>query len=535
MKMKINPSMLNLVVILLVTSMSIAPLFPWRVTAASAPPDIFSGERALSHLPIITREPHPPGSLAQALVRDYLVQQLTDLGLEVEVQQAPGVENVVARLYGTDPSGAILLQAHYDSIGGPGAADNGTGVVALLEIARALAAGPSMRNDIIVLFADSEELPDPFTGTKAFVRAHPWVADVRVAISMDTAVRGFISINDTGPDNGWIVQVLARAYTGGPWTSLNGGGGYDTLPFRQSGIRVLQLEDNYPFREQHTPDDVPGIVRPGSVQQLGEQVLAIVRELSDLNLDNTSGEQQTYIYVPVIGLAYYPEAWALPLAIVAGVLLIVAVGMALWRKLASWGGFGVTFLAVIATAALAAVGTNAVWKAAPNLFGWETHRWSEWPEVIPPNGWLILILSNLIVLILAMVVYRFARRWSTRASFSLLGLFLFSLIAVVIALSDPRGAIIITWPVLIGSAAWIVAAALSRDGKKWLVDASVLLSAIPTIFYILPLVPAVFMGDGTKSVAITAGVWVIILAIILPVVDDLFARSAFQSKDGLGA
>lgn len=338
MKVKINPSMLNLVVIFLVTSMSIVPLFPWRVTAASAPLDIFSGERAFSHLPTITREPHPPGSPAQALVRDYLVQQLTDLGLEVEVQQTPGVENVVARIYGTDPSGAILLQAHYDSIGGPGAADNGTGVAALLEIARALAAGPSMRNDIIVLFADSEELPDPFTGTKAFVRAHPWMADVRVAISMDTAVRGFISINDTGPDNGWIVQVLARAYTGGTWSSLSGGGGYDSLPFRQAGIRVLQLEDNYPFREQHTSDDVPDIVRPGSVQQLGEQVLAIVRELSNLNLDNTSGEQQTYMYVPMIGLAHYPEVWALPLAIVAGVLLIVAVGMALWRKLAS-GGF----------------------------------------------------------------------------------------------------------------------------------------------------------------------------------------------------
>jgi hypothetical protein len=249
-------------------------------------------------------------------------------------------------------------------------------------------------------------------------------------------------------------------------------------------------------------------------------------------LDNTSGEQQTYMYVLGIGLAHYPEIWALPLAILAGILLVIAVGLALWRKFASWGGLGVALLVAVATAGLAAVGTNAVWKAAPNLFDWETHRWSEWPEVIPPNGWLILILSNLIVLVLAVVVYRFARRWSTRASFSLLGLFLFSLIAIVIALSDRRGAIMITWPVLIGSAAWIVAAALNRDGRKWTVDAGVFLAAIPTILYILPLVPAVFMGDGTKSVAIAAGVWVVILGIILPVVDGLFVRPAFQSKEG---
>jgi len=527
----LNPSLLYLLVVILVAISGLAPLFPWRVTPASAAPDLFSGERALSHLPIIAREPHPAGSPAQALVRDYLVQQLSDLGLEVEVQQAPGVENVVARLYGYDPSGAILLQAHYDSINGPGAADNGSGVAALLEITRALTAGPMLRNDIIVLFDDSEELPDPFTGTKAFVRKHPWMSDVRVAIGMDTAVRGFISINDTGPDNGWIVQALAQAYTGGVWTSLSGGGGYDTLPFRLANIRVLELEDNYPFREQHTPEDIPEIVNPGSVQQLGEQALAVVHELSSLDLDNTSGEQQTFLYVPILGLAHYPEAWALPLAILAGILLVVAGGLALWFKLASWRSMGVASLACVAAAVFAVLGTNAIWKAAPTLFGWQIHRWFDWPEVIPPNGWLILILSNLMIMLLVVIIYRFTRRWSTQASFSLSGLFILTLLAAVIALTDPRVAIIVTWPVLVGSAAWILASALSRNGKKWAVDAGALLASIPTIFYILPLVPGVFMGDGTKSVAMMAGIWVFILAVILPAVDGFQSTGRRRSPD----
>lgn len=530
MKMKINSSLLNLIVVLMVAVIALTPAFPWRVTAVSASPEIFSGNRALSHLPIIAQAPHPSGSPAQALVRDYLVQQLADLGLEVEVQHTPGVDNVLARLYGTDPSGAILLQAHYDSFGGPGAADNGAGVAALLEVMRTLTSGPLLRNDIIVLFDDSEELPDPYSGTKAFIRKHPWMADVRVAIGMDTAVRGFICTDDTGPQNGWMVDVLARSYTGSAWTSLCGGGNYDTLPFREAGIQVLELEDNYPFHEQHTPNDVPEIVNPGSVQQLGDQVLAVVRELGSLNLENTSGEQQTYMYVPFIGLAHYPEAWALPLAILAGVLLVIALGLALWRKLASWKGLGVALLATLVTVGLAGFGTNAVWKAAPNLFGWETDLWTEWPEVIPPNGWLILALSNLAVLLLAVVVYRFARRWSTRASSSFFGLFVFFLFAILIAIADPRGAIIITWPVLIGSIAWIVAVVLSREDKKWPVEACALLASIPTILYIMPLVPGIFMSDGTKSVAITAVVWVISLGIILPAIDGLFVRPVFQSK-----
>lgn len=532
MKGKSYSSLFYLLAVLLVTFLALAILFPWRVAPATAPLDKFSGDRALVHLPIIAREPHPSGSPAQSLVRDYLVRQLTDLGLEVEVQQASGVENVVARLYGTDPGGAILLLTHYDSYNGPGAADNGAGVAAMLEVARALTSGPKLRNDVIFLFDDGEEMPDAFTGTKAFVRKHPWMAQVRVAIGLDTAVRGFISIVDTGPDNGWMVRVLARVYTGGPWMSLSGGGTYDTRPFRDAGVRVLELEDNYPFHEQHTLDDVPEIVNPGSVQQLGELALAVTRELGSLDLDNTRGEQRTFLYVPGIGLAHYPESWALPLAILTGLMMITALVLALRHHLASWRGSGVAFLTMVFMAGLAGFGTNAIWKAAPNLFDWETRKWSEWPEVIPPNGWWVLVLSNLVVLILTVVVYWFARRWSSRASFSLVGLLIFLLAAVALAITEPRGAIVFTWPVLIGAIAWIAAAALNQKGKKRLVDVCILFTAIPTILYILPLVPGVFMSDGTKSVAITAGVWVIILWIILPVVDDLSIRPAPQSKEG---
>ncbi len=529
MKVKINPAFIHLAVVLLVALLAILPLFPWRTTPASAPPEVFSAERALQHLSVIAREAHPSGSAAQAAVRDYLVSQLTALGVEVEVQKAAGAENVVSRLHGTDPDGAVLLLAHYDSYGGPGAADNGAGVAALLEVMRVFTASPAPRNDIIILFDDSEEMPDAFTGTKAFVRSHPWMADVRVAIGLDTAVRSFIATDDTGPNNGWLVKALARAYTGGPWTSMSGGGGYDTEPFRNAGIRVLELEDNYPFYQQHTPDDVPAIVSPGSLQQMGDQALSVARELSSLDLSDTSGRQLTYTYVPLFGLFYYPQAWALPLAILGGILLLIAAGLALRRKLATWRGLGVALLAGLVTAGLAAAGTNLLWQAAPGLFGWQTQRWHDWPEVIPPNGWIILILANLVVMILTVFVYRFARRISQPANFAFFGLFFILLLALVAAILDPRGAIVYTWPVIIGAGIWIAAAVPLKTRRALPEPAAALLAAVPVIFYILPLIPAVFMGDGTKSVAITAAVWVFILMIILPAVDGLLVKSQAQS------
>jgi len=125
---------------------------------ADAPPDVFSAGRAMEHLEVIAREPHPMGSRRNAEVRDYLVAQLRRAGLEVQVQDSDAPpENVVARLEGTASTGAILLMAHYDSVpDSPGACDNGGSVAGLLEMVRVLNEGQALENDVLVLLTDGE-------------------------------------------------------------------------------------------------------------------------------------------------------------------------------------------------------------------------------------------------------------------------------------------------------------------------------------------------------------------------------------------
>ncbi len=142
---------------------------------ASAPATDFSAERAFRHVEALGREPHPVGTAAHARARDYIVSELQALGLDPQIQAATvvdpispanpqwgvagDVQNVVARLSGTGGSKAILLVSHYDSVAtGPGASDDGAGVATLLETARALKAGPPLKNDVLLLFADAEEL-----------------------------------------------------------------------------------------------------------------------------------------------------------------------------------------------------------------------------------------------------------------------------------------------------------------------------------------------------------------------------------------
>lgn len=522
---------LLLLVLILAAIPSVGSVFPLHVTQADAPADQFSGERAMDHLPVIASQPHPQGSPAQAMVRDYLVEQLTGMGLDVEIQQAHGIENVIARLPGTDPTGTIVILAHYDSVTrSPGAGDNGSGVAVLLEVMRALKNGPASLNNIIALFDDGEELPDAFTGSRAFVQESPWMSDVRVAISLDSAIAGVISIDEAGPENGWLMDTLARSFNEGAWTSMSGGGNYDSTPFRNAGIPVLAVESNYPFRQKHTPQDLPDIVDPASVQQMGDQILAITRDLGNLDLTDTSGEQETFFSIPLLGFIHYPETLAIVYAIIAGILLMVALILALQNHLASIKGLGIGLGTILVVTALSVIGIGSLWPLFPALFGWETNLWPDWPEVIPPyGGWIDIVLA-LLILGLLLVGYLTARRWSSRVDFSLAGLIPFLVASVVIAIAIPRGAYLFTWPVLISSLGWIVGLIAKRKGINWSLDVSLTLAATTMVVFILPFLPGVVMADGMKSLAILAGIEVLILGVILPAIDILLIHPAASKK-----
>jgi acetylornithine deacetylase/succinyl-diaminopimelate desuccinylase-like protein len=164
---------------------------------ASAPPAEFSAERAFRHVEALAREPRPVGTPAHARARKYIVGELQALGLSPQIQEtavadpkspvdpemsvAGTVQNVIARLARTGGTKAILLLSHYDSVAtGPGASDDGSGVATLLETARALQAGPPLKNDVILLFTDAEEVG--LLGARAFVEAHPWAKEVGLAL-----------------------------------------------------------------------------------------------------------------------------------------------------------------------------------------------------------------------------------------------------------------------------------------------------------------------------------------------------------------
>ena len=144
----------------------------------------------MTYVKVIAQKPHPAGSAEHKAIRDYLLNELSRTGLSPTVQKTvvlrptPGtpfhvgtVENVVARLEGTNNSKAVVLIGHYDSVPtSPGASDDGSAVAAMLETLRALRAGERLKNDVIFLFTDAEEVG--LMGARAFINEHPWAKDI---------------------------------------------------------------------------------------------------------------------------------------------------------------------------------------------------------------------------------------------------------------------------------------------------------------------------------------------------------------------
>ena len=177
----------------------------------------------MRHVEAIAARPHAMGMPDHDRVRDYIVAQLTTLGIKPQIQattavgtryQSAGrVQNIVAWLPGTNSGGkALLLAVHYDGVpAAPAASDDAAGCAALLETLRALRARKQpLANDVIALFTDGEEAG--LLGAAAFVREHQWAKDVAFVLNFEArGTTGRSYMFETGPGNRDAVSMLRAA------------------------------------------------------------------------------------------------------------------------------------------------------------------------------------------------------------------------------------------------------------------------------------------------------------------------------------
>ena len=291
---------------------------PPRPLPEQAPVSAFSAGRAMKHLSVIARAPHPIYSAEHDAVRDYILRALREIGLAPQVQRITGedqgleiegaLENIACRLQGSSRGEkAILLVAHYDSVdAGPGASDDGVAVAALLETARALKSLPQLKRDIIFLFTDGEETH--LMGARAFVAGHPWAKDVGIVLNFEArGIRGPSIMFETSDQNGWLIRHFGQAVSHPVANSLSYEiykrmpNNTDFTVFRHAGYSGLNFAFIDGLAYYHSKFDSIENVEPGSLQHHGDYMLELAREFG-----NTTGDEAksaNMVYFDVLGMA----------------------------------------------------------------------------------------------------------------------------------------------------------------------------------------------------------------------------------------
>jgi hypothetical protein len=307
-----------------------------------APKDRFSAERARDVNARLVGDGATRfvGTLGNERGRGVIVSELEKSGWTVETQRAfsctyhgmcAPVVNVVGRFAGREPKlPGVLMTAHYDSVPvSPGATDDGFGVSATLEAARALAAGPPPRRNVVAVLSDGEEAG--LLGMDAFVRGHALAETVRTTVNVDArGSRGPSFMFETSKDNAWLVAMMA-SHLERPVTTSLFYEVYQRMPNDTdfsitkriaSGVNFANTEgiENY-----HTPLDTLAAADVGTLQHHGDHLLSMTRAFAEAEVGTREDTHSNAVWFDVfaLGIVRWPLDWSLPLALGALALVLL--------------------------------------------------------------------------------------------------------------------------------------------------------------------------------------------------------------------
>ncbi len=257
-----------------------------------------------------------------AAAADYIEAELRAAGWPVQRQvyqaEQRQVANLVAEIPGRQhPEQILLIGAHYDSVlGSPGANDNGSGVAALLEMARRLAGRPAARTIRLVAFVNEEP---PFfqtvqMGSRVYVEQVKQRGEKIVAMLCLETIGyysqqpssqkfPFLPLQMFYPEQGNFIAFVANLKSGpllhrslrlfrkhsdfpaeglvAP-SLLPGVDWSDQWSFWRAGYPAIMLTDTAPFRYPyyHSRQDTPDKLSYPEFARVVDGLLAVVRELA---------------------------------------------------------------------------------------------------------------------------------------------------------------------------------------------------------------------------------------------------------------
>lgn len=227
-------------------------------------------------------------------------------------------ENIEAEVRGTNRREDILvIGAHYDSVkGSPGANDNGTGIAAMLALARQFAQSPVSRTLRFVAFANEEPpfFQTPNMGSWVYAqRSRQQNEHIVLMLSLETigyytdapssqryppplsliypSTGNFIGFVSNLANRDWVQRAVGafRQHTQFPsegaalFEWLPGVGWSDHWAFWQEGFPALMVTDTALFRDPnyHTTNDTPDHIHFGHLARVVTGLEHVIRDLAN--------------------------------------------------------------------------------------------------------------------------------------------------------------------------------------------------------------------------------------------------------------
>ncbi|CAF1376143.1 unnamed protein product [Adineta ricciae] len=312
------------------------------------PAHMFSEERTRDYLANLTRfGSRVINTQGNYAAREYLISQIEtifsrsnrQLRFELVRQnttdlESNRLENILVRVSNASMESEklwnVLLSAHYDSVEfSSGSSDDGSGVVILLELLSNLVNDVTMtlsNLNLILIFTDAEEIG--LHGSEAFRSSHSWFRNIHRFINVDSVrcnqVANLIQIRSSQlaieyshvpkPRANFILQNICL------WLGIRTDYDMYSLYNQVLGYNFGFFFDGYTY---HTPFDDLATIKFGVLQELGDNLLVLIRN-TFLQYSNVT-DNDSLIYFDILGryLMIYKRSTSLFIQRTLSLLLVM--------------------------------------------------------------------------------------------------------------------------------------------------------------------------------------------------------------------
>lgn len=531
-------SILFFALILVVALLSIRAATPPPVVKKTAPDSVFSAERAFNYLQQIARAPHSLGTEEHKRVADYIVNTCKELGLIIETQDATvtdtkpallvaaNVHNIVAYTKGTEPGKTIVNVAHYDSQPNtPGAADDGIGVAALLETARAIKSLPPAKNSIMFLFTDGEE--PGLLGAKSFVGEDSLFKNVGVVMNWDfRGNKGIVVTYETSWENGWIMKEYAKGVKY-PYANSMAFEISKRLPnyvdfkeFKKAGATGFTSGIIDGFTSYHNMTDNLKNVDQRSLQQVGDNMLSMIRQLENKDLRNTKAANVSYFNVFGFWFVYYPDFLNIIFVIITTLFFAVVLYIGFAKDKIKRSGFLISMFALPVTIVITYFASSFVLQRIIRHYPLYT-RFDENNSY--NSEWYFLSMTFLPIFFFSLIYQYIVKRWGQLSSFA--GILLISVLSLwAVYFFAPSASWLLFIPLLflLAGCWWLIGKQRDRNQNNLSGQVVSFISALPAVLLFAPLTYLLFVSFGLgSSMPFVSVVIVFFTALLYPIISNV--------------